>query len=107
MEKQKGGKRENSGAKPKYDKPTVMVSFRCPENKVDDFKKSVKKILSYYEVVFSNPEKIIKSQEHQKNVPVFQDNYQFQNNCDCKLDENGLLRRGKMLCKKSKSQHDF
>lgn len=27
--------------------------------------------------------------------------------CDCKLDENGFLRRGKIKCTKTKSQHKF
>jgi len=36
-----GGKRPNSGAKPKYGEPTKMVSFRIPESKVKDVKKLV------------------------------------------------------------------
>jgi len=29
------------GAKRKYNEKTVMISFRCPESKVDEFKKNV------------------------------------------------------------------
>lgn len=45
--------------------------------------------------------------EKQKVIPEFKEDYQFQNDCDCKLDENGLLRRGKIKCKKSKEEHKF
>ena len=36
-----GGKRPNSGAKPKYREPTKSVTFRIPESKVKDVKKLV------------------------------------------------------------------
>jgi hypothetical protein len=36
-----GGKRQNSGAKPKYGEPTKMVSFRVPISKVEKVKKLV------------------------------------------------------------------
>jgi len=39
-----GGKRPNSGAKPKYGEPTKSVTFRIPESKIKD----VKKLLSDY-----------------------------------------------------------
>ena len=29
------------------------------------------------------------------------------NSCDCKLDTNGLLRRGKIKCSKPKEEHNF
>lgn len=35
----KGGKRPGSGPKRKYNEDTVMVSFRCPISKADEFKK--------------------------------------------------------------------
>ena len=47
-----------------------------------------------------------KTQKQKKNVPVFKENYQFQNECDCRL-ENGLLKRGKIKCKKTKAEHNF
>jgi predicted DNA binding CopG/RHH family protein len=36
-----GGKRPNSGAKPKYGEPTKSVTFRVPESKIKDVKKLV------------------------------------------------------------------
>ena len=37
-----GGKREGSGAKPKYSEKTKTISFRCPMSKVDELKMIVK-----------------------------------------------------------------
>jgi len=37
------------GAKQKYNEKTVMVSFRCPESKVDEFKKQAVVILNKWE----------------------------------------------------------
>jgi hypothetical protein len=41
-----GGKREGSGAKPKYNEKTKTVAFRCPISKVDEMKLIIKSKLS-------------------------------------------------------------
>ena len=46
----KGGKREGSGAKPKYNEETKTFSFRCPLSKVDELKIIVKSKLSEWSV---------------------------------------------------------
>jgi hypothetical protein len=45
-----GGKREGSGAKPKYNEETKTVAFRCPVSKVDELKIIVKSKLSEWSV---------------------------------------------------------
>jgi hypothetical protein len=45
-----GGKREGSGAKPKYSEGTKTVAFRCPLSKVDELKLFVKSKLSEWSV---------------------------------------------------------
>ena len=40
-----GGKRKNSGAKPKYNEPTTTISFRVPESHADKIKSLVKDYL--------------------------------------------------------------
>jgi hypothetical protein len=45
-----GGKREGSGAKPKYNEETKTVAFRCPLSKVDELKLIVKSKLSGWSV---------------------------------------------------------
>jgi hypothetical protein len=45
-----GGKREGSGAKPKYSEQTKTVAFRCPLSKVDELKLVVKSKLSEWSV---------------------------------------------------------
>lgn len=45
-----GGKREGSGAKPKYSEQTKTVAFRCPVSKVDELKLIVKSKLSEWSV---------------------------------------------------------
>ena len=42
----RGGTRQGSGAKPKYNEQTKTVSFRCPLSKVDELKLVVKYKLS-------------------------------------------------------------
>jgi len=44
-----GGKRPNSGAKPKYGEPTKVVNFRIPESKIKDVKKIVYDYLKQFE----------------------------------------------------------
>lgn len=38
-------KTEKRGAKPQYRKPTKIITFRCPENKVKELRKKVNEIL--------------------------------------------------------------
>ena len=45
-----GGKREGSGAKPKYSEKTKTIAFRCPISKVDELKLIVKSKLSNWSV---------------------------------------------------------
>ena len=45
-EKNRGGKRKNAGAKPKYNEKTKTVAFRCPLSKVDELKLIIKSKLS-------------------------------------------------------------
>ena len=53
MDKKKqtrGGTRQGSGAKPKYNEQTKTISFRCPISKVDEIKLLVKLMLSEWSV---------------------------------------------------------
>lgn len=43
-----GGKRQNSGAKPKYNEPTKTTAFRIPESKIKEVKAVVNKMLLGY-----------------------------------------------------------
>lgn len=46
----RGGTRQGSGAKPKYNEQTKTVAFRCPISKVDEIKLLVKLMLSEWSV---------------------------------------------------------
>lgn len=46
----RGGTRQGSGAKPKYNEQTKTVAFRCPLSKVDELKSFVKSKLSVWAV---------------------------------------------------------
>jgi len=46
----RGGTRQGSGAKPKYNEETKTVAFRCPLSKVDELKLFVKSKLSDWSV---------------------------------------------------------
>jgi len=46
----RGGTRQGSGAKPKYNEGTKTVAFRCPLSKVDELKIFVKSKLSEWSV---------------------------------------------------------
>ncbi len=48
--KTRGGTRQGSGAKPKYNEQTKTVSFRCPLSRVDELKIVVKSKLSEWSV---------------------------------------------------------
>lgn len=41
----RGGKRANSGSKPKYSEPTKTVSFRVPISKIEEVKGVIKELL--------------------------------------------------------------
>ena len=49
----RGGARKGSGAKPRYNEKTEIVSFRCPKSKIAELKKLVKDKLVSYEKVNS------------------------------------------------------
>ena len=46
----RGGTRQGSGAKPKYNEETKTVAFRCPLSKVDELNIIVKSKLSEWSV---------------------------------------------------------
>ena len=46
----RGGARQGSGAKPKYNEETKTVAFRCPLSQVDELKLVVKSKLSEWSV---------------------------------------------------------
>ena len=46
----RGGTRQGSGSKPKYNEETKTVAFRCPMSKVDELKLVVKSKLSKWSV---------------------------------------------------------
>jgi len=46
----RGGTRQGSGAKPKYNEKTKTVAFRCPMSKVDELKIIVKSKLLEWSV---------------------------------------------------------
>lgn len=46
----RGGTRQGSGAKPKYNEGTKTVAFRCPLSKVDELKLVVKSKLLEWSV---------------------------------------------------------
>ena len=46
----RGGTRQGSGAKAKYNEETKTIAFRCPLSKVDELKLAVKSKLSGWSV---------------------------------------------------------
>ena len=46
----RGGKRPNSGAKPKYSEPTKTISFRIPISKEAEVKEVIKNLLNSYKL---------------------------------------------------------
>ena len=46
----RGGTRQGSGAKPKYNEQTKTIAFHCPKSKVDELKLIVKSKLSEWSV---------------------------------------------------------
>lgn len=45
----RGGTRQGSGAKPKYNEPTKTIAFRCPVSKVDELKIIIRSKLIEYQ----------------------------------------------------------
>ena len=50
LKQNRGGKRKNAGAKPKYNEQSKTVAFRCPLSKVEELKLMVKFKLSEWSV---------------------------------------------------------
>jgi hypothetical protein len=50
MKDKRGGKREGSGAKPRYNEPTKSISIRVPESKVEEVKAIVKEYLKQFKI---------------------------------------------------------
>ena len=50
LKSKRGGTRQGSGAKPKYNEETKTVAFRCPLSKVDELKLVVKSKLLEWSV---------------------------------------------------------
>ncbi len=48
VNEKRGGKREGTGAKPKYSEPTKTTAFRIPISKIDEVKEVVNRMLSGY-----------------------------------------------------------
>lgn len=48
--KTRGGNRQGSGAKPKYNEKTKTLSFRCPLSKIDELKLIINSKLSEWSV---------------------------------------------------------
>lgn len=46
----RGGTRQGSGAKPKYNEPTTTIAFRVPLSKVDELKDIVNTRLQEYKL---------------------------------------------------------
>ncbi|AIX11859.1 hypothetical protein [Flavobacterium phage V157] len=82
----------------KYKEETKIISFRVPISKIPRIRKLVNKELSGIKEELERPEFPENRNDFAQIKKV---------KCDCKLDENGLLRRGKIKCTKSKSEHKF
>lgn len=85
-------------AKLKYNEETKIVSFRIPVSKIPIIRKLVNDELLDIKKEIQRPE----FPEDRKDYTQFR-----KNDCDCKLDESGLLRRGKRKCTKTKKEHKF
>jgi len=48
VNEKRGGKREGTGAKPKYSEPTKTTAFRVPISKIEEVKEVVSRMLSGY-----------------------------------------------------------
>lgn len=103
----------------KYNEETKIVTFRVPESKVKVFREKVNAILKSFKPTESNNfSDIIKSKKEidkiistQIGVPekllIKKEIPTTEKKCDCYLDSNGFLRRGKIKCTKSKKEHKF
>jgi hypothetical protein len=50
IKKQRGGTRQGSGAKPKYNEPTKTIAFRVPVSKIEHVKNTIKTLLDGWAV---------------------------------------------------------
>ena len=48
--KTRGGTRQGSGAKPKYNEPTKTIAFRVPVSEIEHIKSIIKKLLDGWTV---------------------------------------------------------
>lgn len=74
------------------------------EKEIEVNPKEKKEVVGVVSVDKKLAKKITKNQK--KAIPEFKENYQFQNDCDCKMD-GMLFIRGKSGCKKTKDEHKF
>lgn len=95
-----------AGRKPKYDEETETVTFRIPKSKKDVVKKMVSDFLSKPNVSLSVKDNITPKLKNIK-VTTVKAGLERQKACDCFLDDNGLLRRGKIRCILPKQEHKF
>lgn len=107
----------------KYNEETKIISFRIPVSKIPIVREKVnsilldikEKVVIEFKVDDKKIEAIAKKTYKKlcKNSGVDSKEkfkvvtFDVKKECDCRLDENGLLRRGKILCKKSKAEHKF
>lgn len=93
--------KKTTGPKPKYDEPTVMMSFRVPKSKKELVRKAVKDFLS--EVEIEKPNRAVKITILKSTTPMPE-----KIKCGCYM-ENGLMKRGKdaVPCKLTKKEHTF
>lgn len=95
----------------KYGSETIVYTKRIPKDKLELVEIAVCNVIDILtgEIV-SNTEVIDLSgfPEKYTNESIIEHRYEFESykECDCKL-ENGLLRRGKIKCTKTKSEHKF
>lgn len=95
----------------KYKEETKIISFRVPISKIPRIRKIVNDELSDIKEEVERPEfpenrndlSVKNSIKAQKVIDKLLDSLK----CDCFLDSSGFLRRGKIKCTKSKSEHKF
>lgn len=50
IKKQRGGNRQGSGAKPRYNEPTKTIAFRVPVSRIEHVKSLLKTLLNEWAV---------------------------------------------------------
>lgn len=106
-------------AKLKYQEETKIISFRVPVSKILEIREKVNEILTGIKdevhrdggVTLERPEfpediKDLSVQNAIKAQAVMKQLFD-RLKCDCFLDANGFLRRGKIKCTKTKNEHKF